>query len=312
MRIRVLNLDGSLLAQNALLAAHRPQILHLAEHGPGIRLGCSFRCFRRFEKALAKAADSAVDEEPSVTFYGSGDFHHVTLALLRRQRTPVNLVVFDNHPDWMRGVPLLHCGTWLYHAALLPQIERVFHIGGDVDFDNYYRWLAPWNMLCTGKITVIPAVRTFAGRRWDSVAHTPVRNDAQAVAGRERWGELLSPFRDELRSRPLYVSLDKDVMRAEEAPVNWDSGHLTLAEVCAGLERLLESAAGNLAGMDIVGDWSPVRVRGLLRRGLHLLGHPSLAIDQDRTCGRNEETNLTLVDVVSLARSPSQARTQWL
>ena len=36
-----------------------------------------------------------------------------------------------------------------------------------------------------------------------------------------------------MTSRPLYISLDKDVLRADYAPVNWDSGHLREAEVNA-------------------------------------------------------------------------------
>lgn len=310
MRIRVLNLDGSLLPQRALLAAHRPTIFQLEDFGPRIRLGCSFGGFRRFEKALAHTAGADADDEPHVTLYGSGDFHHVTLALLRRLSQPFNLVVFDNHPDWMRGIPLLHCGTWLYRAAQLPQVRRIFHIGGDVDFDNYYHWLAPWKLLESGKITVFPAVRSFAGQRWRRVFHTPFGDDPNGSVAPGRWDELLAPFREELRRWPLYVSLDKDVMRAEEAPVNWDSGHLTLAEVCNGVECLLEMAADNLAGMDIVGDWSPVRVQGLLRRWFHLTEHPALEeVDAAWACRRNEETNLRLLDINLVRRvSPASAR----
>src|SRR5262249_9849025 len=147
-----------------------------------------------------------------VTLYGSGDFHHVSLALLRRLRQPVNLLVLDNHPDWMRGVPFLHCGTWLYHAARLPQVVRIFHVGGDVDFDNYYRPMAPWQMLQSGKITVIPARRRFSRGGWASIPHEPLRRETAPVAS-EQWLEgLIEPFRVDLAARPLYVSVDKDVL----------------------------------------------------------------------------------------------------
>src|SRR6266446_4799615 len=157
MRVRVLNLDGSLLRQRRLFAQYRPLVGRLEEYGPLIRLGCRFHRFRRFEASLADATGTECDETPWTTFYGSGDFHHVSLALVRRLRMPFNLLVLDNHPDWMRGVPVMHCGTWLYHAARLPQVRRVFHVGGDVDFDNAYRWLAPWPQLADGKIKVMPA-----------------------------------------------------------------------------------------------------------------------------------------------------------
>src|ERR1700676_5376565 len=160
MDVRILDLDGALTAQQAVTNGR--QIIHGArEWGPRVRLACSFPRFRRFEQALSGLLGGECDASPHLTFYGSGDFHHVSLALVRRLEGPFNLLVLDNHPDWMRGVPLLHCGTWLYHAARLPQVRRIFHVGGEVDFDNYYRWTAPWQLLRRRRITVLPAVRRF-------------------------------------------------------------------------------------------------------------------------------------------------------
>src|SRR5438067_6885944 len=84
MRVRVLNLDGSLLRQRRLFAQYRPAVGRLEHFGPRIRLGCRFRDFRRFEAGLADATGADRDEVPWTTFYGSGDFHHVSLALVRR------------------------------------------------------------------------------------------------------------------------------------------------------------------------------------------------------------------------------------
>ena len=77
--------------------------------------------------------------------------------------------MLDNHPDWMRGVPFLHCGTWLRHASLLPMARRIFHVGGEVDFDNSYRWMAPWRELREGRITPFPAYRRFRRGAWAGV-----------------------------------------------------------------------------------------------------------------------------------------------
>src|SRR5215470_5731642 len=179
MEIRILDLDGSLTEQHDLLARHRPTVGSTREWGPAIRLACGFGRFRHFEQHLRDVLGGATDDRPAVTLYGSGDFHHVSLALLRRLRTPVNLLVLDNHPDWMRGLPFLHCGTWLYHAARLPQVQRIFHVGGDVDFDNAFRWMAPWPQLQSGKITVFPAVRRFERGPWRRIPHTPLRASAE-------------------------------------------------------------------------------------------------------------------------------------
>lgn len=110
MDVRILDLDGGIVAQRGL-NAYRPVVCSAPAWGPRIRLGCSFPRFRAFDKALARLLEGSADHEPALTFCGSGDFHHVTLALLRRVTTPFNLLVVDNHPDWMRAIPFLHCGT---------------------------------------------------------------------------------------------------------------------------------------------------------------------------------------------------------
>ena len=296
MEVRILDLDQSLTCQEELVAQHRPRIVPLAEWGPRIRLGSSWSRFRRFSEALAVGCGSQRDTEPTLTLYGSGDFHHVSLALLHRQSSPFNLVVIDNHPDWMRGVPFLHCGTWVYHAACLPMVHRIIHIGGDVDFDNYYRWMAPWSWLSSGKIAVLPARRCFDGKRWTAIPHSALRNGQETVA--ERIERLLKPFHAELGRLPLYISLDKDVLGADQAIVNWDSGHLKTHDVHAILSSLIRAAGSCVAGMDIVGDWSPVTVRGLLRTFLHITEHPRLEIKSDEATRRNEVTNLELVRAV--------------
>src|SRR4051812_8301583 len=114
MDVRVLDLDGSLTGRSALLA-DRP-VVPLRSWGPRLRLACAFGTFRRSEDDLKDLLGPA-DDRPLLSFVGSGDFHHVSLALLRRLHGPFNLLVLDNHPDWMRGLPFLHCGTWLHHAS---------------------------------------------------------------------------------------------------------------------------------------------------------------------------------------------------
>ena len=114
LQLRVVDLDGSLEAQSGILPMHEAQRLPARQWGPQVRLACSFRRFELFEHWIETALGKG---DPSITLYGSGDFHHVTLALLRRLHEPFNLLVVDKHPDWMKGVPFLHCGTWLRQAT---------------------------------------------------------------------------------------------------------------------------------------------------------------------------------------------------
>jgi hypothetical protein len=296
MEVRILDLDGSLASQRRLLRL-RPQVRDARAWGPRVRLACGWGRFRQFEHFLAGAFGGAVDSRPHLTLYGSGDFHHVSLALLRRVPGPCNLLILDKHPDWMRGLPFLHCGTWVAHALRLGRVRRVFHLGGDRDFDNPFRWLAPWRDLRSRRVVVFPAVRRFTRGAWAGVDHEPLREEPDRALDPERLEDLLDPYREDLHSVPLYVSVDKDVLTDADAVVNWDSGHLRLPEVEAVLTAFFRAAGGNLAGMDLVGDWSPVKVAGWFRRLLHLLEHEHQGEDVDpgRSARRNEEANLALI-----------------
>lgn len=288
MALRILDLDGSLLRQKRLLQAGDFRTASLADWGPDIRLACGFGRFARFMQVVHSQWPGSSSRAPQLTYYGSGDFHHVTLALLESVCEPINLLVLDNHPDWMRGVPFLHCGTWLYHAARLPHVRSIFHVGGDVDFDNYYRPLAPWSLLWNNKIRVIPGARRFRRGPWANIPHQSLREALTLDRPFAEWEE-------ELQSAPLYISFDKDVLRAEESVVNWDSGHLYKDEVFAVLEAFLDLAGGRCAGMDVLGDWSPVRIRGLLRHMMHWTMHPSLDIDPDAASCCQETLNLRIL-----------------
>jgi len=296
----VLNLDRSFESQQIL---QRAPCLPMRHWSRTLRMACRFRTFTRFQKELDTLLDRR--DRPRMTFIGSGDFHHATLALLNRIETPINLLVLDNHPDWMRGIPFLHCGTWLYHAAKLPNVRRIFHVGGDVDFDNHYRWMAPWPYLRSGKIVVVPAVRRFHRGRWSNIRTDPLRhNDSFSLA---RLLNVLHPYRAELRQAPLYISVDKDVLTASEAVVNWDSGHLSLDELTTVLESFIEAARGRLGGFDTVGDWSPVVLEGISRHLLHWSEHPHLSIDPVVAARRNDAVNRRLLDILGAStRAPGK------
>lgn len=298
MHIRILDLDGSVLPQDELCQRFVSTMVSMTDWGPRLRMGCGWRAFQRFEQALSDRLDPETGDGPLLTLFGSGDFHHLTLALLRRLTTPFNLLVIDNHPDWMRGVPLLHCGTWVYHAASLPNVQTIFHVGGNDDFDDAFRWLAPWNLLRTGKIRTFPATRRFQAGCWSQVAHYPLRLDWHRELSRERLRVLLQPFQEELSRVPLYVSLDKDVMVAADAVTNWPAGVLGLTDVQTILEEFLSVSGDQLLGMDLLGDWSPVRVQGWLRRFLHLTEHPSFHPDPLEAARQNERTNIALLETI--------------
>jgi hypothetical protein len=290
MRVRILDFDGSLVPQRDLFPPIDLDWIAAREQGPRIRLACTSREYQRFRRWLA---DSASFDHPTITFYGSGDFHHVTLALLERLPGPFNLLVLDKHPDWMRGVPFVHCGTWLHHALRLPNLKKVFHSGGELDFDNAYRLLAPWHELRSGRVVVFPARRVYVRGGWKSVPVRPLIRDSRPLEAALR--EALAPFHEDLARHPLYVSIDKDVLVEAEAAVNWDSGLLNLADAFSVLDMFLEAAGRRLAGADVLGDWSPIKLGTFLNWLCHRLDHPSPVHDPGAAARRNGAANAEIL-----------------
>ena len=301
LHVRILDLDGAHDGQAGLADRWGAGRLSARSWGRRIRLACTLGEFGRFRRWLRGAWP---DDRPAVTLYGSGDFHHVTLALLERVRGPFNLLVLDKHPDWMRGVPFLHCGTWLARALRLPGLRRVFHCGGEMDFDNAYRRLAPWSDIRTGRVVVFPARRRFARGGWRGVETRPLL--AGGACPGDVLREALRPFLGELGRLPLYVSVDKDVLADSDAAVNWDSGLLRLPEASAVLDAFFEAAGGRLAGADLLGDWTPVRLGNWLAHAFDRIDHPSPSPERSEADGRNLRANAALLPAL-LGRAGASA-----
>ena len=293
--VRVLDLDGSLSAQASVLSEPGTAWTNARDWGPAIRLACSFKTYSSFRRRLVCALSQ---QAPGITFYGSGDFHHVTLALLEQIPGPFNLLVLDKHPDWMRGIPFLHCGTWLRHALKLGNLNRVFHCGGELDFDNAYRWLAPWHDLQSGRVVVFPARRQFTRGRWSGIVTHPLLTDGKPID--VALSEALRPFLSDLARVPLYISVDKDVLTAEDAAVNWDSGLLRLPQAVTIIATFLSAAGGHLAGADVLGDWSPIKLGRWLNRLCDRLDHPSPVHEPHEAARRNQRANAVILQALQV------------
>jgi len=290
MRTEILDLDNS-VANQPELGKEVKRKHDLTEWGPKIRMGCAYWRFSSFARNVPNS------DRPRLSFIGSGDFHHVTLALLKKIQEPFHLVILDKHPDWVKLMPIMHCGTWLSHALKLPQVKNVYHFGGDLDFDNFLQNLAPRGALKSGRVKVFPSHRTYTKGFWKKISHQPLRPDAAKSCTDENIKELLKPHAEELSKYPLYISVDKDVMRVGDSVVNWDSGLLRLKEIELLISNLIEINGQPLVGADIVGDWSRVRLRGPLREMLDWSEHPVLDVDPKFSLETNQSTNLRLLDL---------------
>ena len=132
MQVNILDFDGSIMEQHALLAAFKPniKISRLRQFQYAARLWTS-------PKKFTAICESAINNlSHGFTLLGSGDFHHFSLGLIACYKTPLTVVLFDNHPDWIKPPHQYHCGTWVYSLARLPHVARIIIVGlqsGDIN-----------------------------------------------------------------------------------------------------------------------------------------------------------------------------------
>ena len=70
---------------------------------------------------------------------------------------------------------------------------------------------------------------------------------------------ILRKFLDTDPDLPLYISIDKDVLRKEDARTNWDQGGLALEQLLKWLELAFEKR--KVIGADICGENPPDTAR---------------------------------------------------
>ncbi len=174
--------------------------------------------------------------------YGSGDFHYLTALWIRRVDQPFVLVSFDNHPDWDIRPPRWACGGWINRALELPQLKRIA-IWGCGNFECWW----PHNIFANrwarraGKLEVHPWAD---GRR---VEDQQLPNSVL----RENWRDRFGEFAADLHGANVYVTIDMDCLRAEEAVTNWENGRFTVNDLEWALAKLREQneiIAGDICG----------------------------------------------------------------
>lgn len=214
-----------------------------------IRFGCSVKKFREFARSLQQL----LPENHGTVLMGSGDYHHISLLLIERLNkqysvdNPIQVIIFDNHPDNMRYLFGIHCGSWVSYVASLPFVSHVHVLGitsNDIGIAHFWenRWkplyhkkLTYWslnvNVLWAKKIGLDHAFRHFA---------TP--------------DELIASFLSEQyhNTQPIYLSIDKDVLSEEVIHTNWDQGTLQTYHILDTITSIKQ----RIIGSDITGELS--------------------------------------------------------
>jgi hypothetical protein len=295
VRLHVINLDGSVAGQApvaARLADGRAVLHDRRSAGPSLRLWAWDGTFRTFARTLPSWSRG------EVVMLGSGDYHHLTAALLGRVETPFTLVHLDNHPDWAWTFPQRHCGSWINAALELPAVQRVVTLGCcSDDLDRPDRGGVNLASLRSGRLSMHPWRRTPTRLRGaaDPVPGHVVRD------GRLSWTNLCDrPFADVLESlradvatADIWISIDKDVLAQEHAATNWDQGAMPLSWVTGLIESLAESH--RILGVDICGDFSPASHRQPMKWFEARFDQPRSAPSD---LSVNEPTNALLLDLL--------------
>lgn len=247
----VLDLDGSV---RALDGATR---IPLGDWQEAIRFGCGWGSLQAFDRVLA----AHLPQRQGTVFTGSGDFHHLTYLLVRRlaARGPFRVLVFDNHPDNMRFLFGIHCGSWVRYVARLPWVTRVDVVGiTSSDIGARHAWENYLGPLRAGRVRYWSvgvdtrwAARLGLGSAFRSFDQTP---------------EMLACLHEDLAldANPVYLSIDKDVLAADVVRTNWDQGMLGESALLATIDAL----RGRMLGSDITGEISSYRYRSRWKRWL--------------------------------------------
>lgn len=290
-RPRVLDIDGSVARQSDFVRQSGASIQGLESWGPRLRYICRRQTRQSFERRL-NGTDSH-----RLTFYGSGDFHHLTLSLLKFHWQPLSVVVFDQHPDWDVTSPWPCCGTWVNEALMLPQVERVIVIGaGREDLGGIQLWRGNRAALSSGRLEIFPA--TLSKSVWPGARHAMACG--MRANGRMKWQtvqrlgmrELLDDVIARLPTKRVYVSVDKDCLTSAFAASNWDAGELSLTQVCEGIRQLREKC--QLVGGDVTGEWSSPRIQSRIVAAISRADHPRKLPLTSNELRENERTNLAL------------------
>jgi arginase family enzyme len=303
LRLRILDIDGSLPGQPAIAAAireGRAQNVDLRDEERALRLWASERRLNALAARLAELPPPG--RGPLVTFYGSGDYHHLTVALMAPVVEPLTIVHFDNHPDWVRVPPTHNCGGWVNRALALPLVERVVTLGVCSD-DLVLPQIKTGNVtaLDSGRLEIHPW-RADPTRILGRIAEGPGHRRVGAhlvwkCLADQDWAAFLDGLVSRLPTDAVWVTIDKDVLRPADAATNWDQGEMPLEALLAALRRL--AIGRRIVGVDICGEYSPPRFFDPVKRVAAWLDHPRAERPSPQALARNDHTNRALIDTLA-------------
>jgi arginase family enzyme len=229
--------------------------------GPQMRFSAPPRLIERFYR------EHETHLAAPFLLYGSGDFHHLTVLRLRSIAGAIVLVSFDNHPDWDVRPPKWACGAWVNRALEIANVCRV-SVWGCGNFECWWPHQIFGNRRAerAGRLEVHP---------WADDRPAKDRQRRGAIL-RNNWRQRFDQFLNNLAGENIYVTIDLDCLRVEEAVTNWESGRFTTADLEWALGKLRESC--RIVGGDICGAYSPPKYARRKQRFAAEFDHPKIQL----------------------------------
>lgn len=313
MRIQLLNMDDSLRAQTPFLeyCARRQAVsLDLLELGRKMRMWSGRRSMHEFCRKLDEARCDN-DDEPALTFLGSGDFHHLSAALIGRLSVPVTVIHFDNHPDFIRLSARYHCASWVNRVLSMQHVRRVVTVGPCTDLAMPQLERGNLDALSSGRLELYPYRHVPSSVLGRFGAGPSYRQQGRRIHWRnlhtENWNAFWTGLLDRLPTQDVYVTIDKDVLVSQDAETNWDQGEMTLKQLLTALEMI--AGMKRIVGVDVVGDYAPMTGNLSLRRFMAWLDHPGTCVDHEKSARVNSVTNIAIADTLLSAGQAGLSRT---
>ena len=233
-------------------------MLDARDWGPRLRFSAPPRLIEEFFRDYGKRVTPFL-------VYGSGDFHHLSALWIRRLAEPFVLVSFDNHPDWDVRPPRWGCGGWVNRALEAPRVQKV-SVWGCGNFECWWPRQLFGNRRAerSGELEVHP---------WADGRPAAQQNRRGAIVS-ANWRAKFTQFVQALAGSDVYVTIDLDCLRAEDAVTNWESGRFSVEDVAWALAEL--RAKAKIVGGDICGAFSPPKYARTKQRFAAEMDHPKL------------------------------------
>lgn len=303
--VRILNFDDSLIDQKMFLKELSPEIVDFKRFGLESRIWLN----QKIAKEIYNALDPELRNCP--TFLGSGDYHHLSSLLIRQFEEPLTVIVFDHHPDWDILPPRLACASWVTHILRRPNIKKVILIGVSSE-DISTRIINTGNLkaFAQDRLEIYP----YRHKATNVFFRRVPANSSIIVKGRPPWSiiqwrelfreNMLDAFMSiisRVDTACVYVSIDKDCLKAEDAMTNWEEGFLELKDMLQMLSIIKERC--DILGVDVVGEYSPPVFNDIVKKAYMFFDRHKdyTAKDQpmERINATNERTNLEIIKTLT-------------